>query len=366
MKKLRPLTLPMCLALLLLSNVDIHACTTFILSHGDRLAFGRNLDWHTGIGLIIVNKRNVSKVALISPPEKPAEWVSKYGSITFNQVGRELPYGGINEAGLVVEHMTLDETQYPGRDSLCAVNECQWIQYHLDNCSTVQEVIESSSSVRIAQAESNFHFLICDRSGDAATIEFLNGDLVCHTRKSMLIGVLANSTYAQSLKHPKERTGPIANKSLENFVTAADMVKKYNSDSGTSVIDYSFGILKAVSQGPFTKWSIVYDIENMKIYYRTYVSPGIKIVDIEDFDFSCSVPSEVVDLNIDEGGLINKDFVPCSTGIDKDVIFRTFNFFRNMGFLTQISDSDLTSLAEYPESFECVESPKDREQKITH
>jgi len=31
------------------------------------------------------------------------------GSVTFNQVGRDLPYGGINEAGLVVEHMTLEK-----------------------------------------------------------------------------------------------------------------------------------------------------------------------------------------------------------------------------------------------------------------
>ena len=33
----------------------------------------------------------------------PASWVSKYGSVTFNQYGRELPTGGMNEAGLVVE-----------------------------------------------------------------------------------------------------------------------------------------------------------------------------------------------------------------------------------------------------------------------
>ena len=36
-----------------------------------------------------------------------AQWQSKYASVTFNQYGVELPTGGINEKGLVVEIMGL-------------------------------------------------------------------------------------------------------------------------------------------------------------------------------------------------------------------------------------------------------------------
>jgi choloylglycine hydrolase len=32
---------------------------------------------------------------------KTISWISKYGSITFNQYGREFPTGGMNEKGLV-------------------------------------------------------------------------------------------------------------------------------------------------------------------------------------------------------------------------------------------------------------------------
>jgi Penicillin V acylase and related amidases len=53
---------------------------------------------------------------MIQPPEKPIEWISKYGSITFNQSGREFPHGGINEKGLVIEQMWLDEAAYPEMD----------------------------------------------------------------------------------------------------------------------------------------------------------------------------------------------------------------------------------------------------------
>jgi choloylglycine hydrolase len=89
------------------------ACSTFQLQHGKHLVVGKNFDFHTDIGMVIINKRNVAKTALLSPWENPARWVSKYGSITFNQVGREFPFSGINEAGLIVEIMWLDESQYP-------------------------------------------------------------------------------------------------------------------------------------------------------------------------------------------------------------------------------------------------------------
>jgi len=107
------------------------------------LVFGRNLDCFSGTGLIIVNPRNLEKAALIDPSEKPSKWVSKFGSITFNQIGRELPFGGINENGLVVEHMTLDNTVYPSKDNRYAIGAFQWIRFELDNYSTIEEVISS-------------------------------------------------------------------------------------------------------------------------------------------------------------------------------------------------------------------------------
>jgi choloylglycine hydrolase len=88
------------------------ACTTFQLRHGDQVLVGKNYDWMVEEGLIIVNKRGVSKTAFISTVDNtslgtPATWTSKYGSITFTQYGRELSPGGMNEAGLVVESMGL-------------------------------------------------------------------------------------------------------------------------------------------------------------------------------------------------------------------------------------------------------------------
>ena len=88
-------------------------CTTFCLDHGDRPVFGRNYDWTVEDGLVIINKRGVTKASTLGR----LAWTSKYGSATFNQYGREFPIGGMNEAGLVVESMVLLETEYPLSDT---------------------------------------------------------------------------------------------------------------------------------------------------------------------------------------------------------------------------------------------------------
>jgi penicillin V acylase-like amidase (Ntn superfamily) len=111
------------------------ACTTFCLRGNGEVLFGRNYDWDIGDALIFVNKRGVIKTSTEESP-KPAKWVSKYGSITFNQYGRENPTGGMNEVGLVVEQMWLDETQYVKDPSLPTIGTQEWIQYLLDTSAT--------------------------------------------------------------------------------------------------------------------------------------------------------------------------------------------------------------------------------------
>lgn len=191
MKRRKPhIPLVVCFLAILTSSVA-YPCTTFILRQGNKIIFGRNLDWYSGTGLLIVNPRNLEKVAIVKPSEKAVKWVSKFGSITFNQIGRELPFGGINESGLVVEHMTLDETVYPSKDNRYAVGAFQWIQFQLDNYSTIEEVINSDTFLRI-EDNSKIHFLICDRSGNSAAIEFLKGKMVCLTGKDLPVQVLLN------------------------------------------------------------------------------------------------------------------------------------------------------------------------------
>ena len=83
----------------------VFACTTFFINKNGQLVFGRNYDWVTDAGMVCTNLKGLDKTSLKSEDGKTIHWISKYGSITFNQYGKELPTGGMNETGLVVEMM---------------------------------------------------------------------------------------------------------------------------------------------------------------------------------------------------------------------------------------------------------------------
>ena len=222
-----------------------NTCTTFSLESEGQQFMGKNYDWHLERGLVMVNKRGVSKTALKDRENDPgpfAQWTSKYGSLTFNQYGRELPMGGINEAGLVVELMSLRATKYPAPDSRLALGALQWIQYQLDNFSKVEQVIASDSQVRIHLGDgSGSHFLIMDREGNCAVIEFLNGNLEYYAQETLPVKALANSTYTESMAYLKRYKGFGGNEdilygsqSLDRFVRTANMLKSTTRNSSIS------------------------------------------------------------------------------------------------------------------------------------
>jgi penicillin V acylase-like amidase (Ntn superfamily) len=347
-----------------------YPCTTFVLRTEKGIVFGRNLDWITGTGLVMTNSRNLEKVALVDPSERAIKWVSKFGSVTFNQVGRDLPYGGMNESGLIVEHMTLDETTYPSKDNRYAIGACQWIQFQLDNYSTIEEVINSDTLLRIVDATSKFHFLVSDRFGHVAAIEFLNGKMVCHTGKSLPVETLANSTYEKSIDCYNNNGDIQADRSLYNFCTAVHQVQQYKSSNSDSTIVNAFHALSAVSQGLGTKWSIVYDVTNMRIYFKIFETPTIvgeqkiflknpgetviKFVDFNDLDFTCKNAPKVLDLDFNHNGEVNQYFVDYSTNINKEFIAKAFTFFKAWGININLTEEEIDYLAKYPESFRCT------------
>src|SRR5690349_1392961 len=135
------------------------ACTTFVINKDGHIVFGRNYDWVSGAGIAYTNQRGLFKTSMKSNDGETISWVSKFGSITFNQYGKEFPTGGMNEKGLVMELMWLDEARYPEKDARPSVNVLQWIQYQLDNSATTEEVISSDAKLRIQSKDVPLHYL---------------------------------------------------------------------------------------------------------------------------------------------------------------------------------------------------------------
>ncbi len=331
------------------------ACSTFSFESDNQPVFGKNYDWMVDDGLVVVNKRNVSKTAATG--DHPVTWTSKYGSVTFNQYGREFTHGGMNEAGLVIELMWLNETEYPIPDARAALGNLQWIQYQLDNFSTVAEVAASDSNIRITPDGAKIHYLVCDSTGTCASIEFLDGKLVYHTGEIMPINVLTNSIYAQSIAFLKQHQGFGGAKSIGNtsssydrFVRAANLVNQYDPGTSDSAIEYAFEILSNVAQGNFTKWSIVYDLAQRRIYFRTFANSQVRYFDLKTFDFSCGTPVKVLDINVDGSGDVTKKFVEYTRQLNRGLIE---NAYKQTEFLANIPDDVLDRIAAYPESAVC-------------
>ena len=343
------------------SAPSLEACSTFVLKSGKNLVFGRNYDWGIGYGYVMVNKRNQIKRSDHSsePSAKSVQWVSKYGSITFNQYGKEYPMGGMNEAGLVVEVMWLEETRFPSPDVRPALDELQWVQYQLDTASSVKEVITSNLSIRISTSSAPLHFLVSDKTGEAATIEFLDGKMAYHIAETLLVKVLTNSTYEDAMEYLKSHKGfggakeiGFSRNSLDRFARAAHMLSSYEKSKDKGIVDYAFSILESVDNEGWTQWSIVYDVTDRTVHFKTKDSPRLKKFAFADFDFDCRTQSKVIDMHTDKTGDLRGNFIAYSTEINRKLIGRSF---KGTDFLKNTPDAVMDQRAKYPESIICRE-----------
>ena len=270
-------------------------CTTFVMEGAGRIYLGRNLDWDWENGMVFVNPRDIQKTAIVADIPDAARWTSKYGSVTFNQLGREMPFGGMNEAGLAVECMWLDGTLYPRPDARPEINMLQWIQYQLDNCRTVADVIATDKKIRLEDTpiRARIHYLVCDASGDCATIEFLDGAMRVHRGNELPYRALANDPYSSELAYldanpeQKDDSQPLAQiTSLSRFCRAATCAANFQpAKNPANDIAYAFNVLNQVRQSG-TVWQMVYDISSRKIFWRTYSNRKERCLDLKTVDFA--------------------------------------------------------------------------------
>ena len=139
------------------------------------------------------------------------------------------------------------------------------------------------------------------------------------------------------------------------------MVSNYNPETGENPIDYAFEILKSVSwtanrdwKGtPYTvntRWSIVYDQNNMHIYFRTHGNQEIRLVRLNSFDFSCQTPVKIYEITSKGSGDVSESFVDYSQQSNRKLIEEAFT---KTLFLPRFSAEQLDALSKYPDTFVC-------------
>lgn len=358
MKKLGT-ALTLAILFVALAPLDLRPCTTFCFKANGEWVFGRNYDFEIGHGLVFVNKRGLEKTALLTPDMvgRPAKWASKYGSITFNQFGREFPLGGMNEAGLVIELMWLTPTEYPNVDGRPTLRELQWVQYQLDTAATVGDVIASDKALRIEGLTSSpVHFLVCDRKGGAAAIEFLGGRMRAYTGQTLPVKALTNNTYEYCLDFLKvagaDETKPgfsQAGNSPRRFVYAAKGIEAWEARNTGDPVGHAFGMLDKCNL-PHSRFRIVYDVRAGIIHFRTMAATRVRSIDFRKFDFTCGTPVKVLDMSADLEGDVTGLFQDYTWEANYDLIKKSFS---GTSFLKNTPEEAIMAFARYPETLRC-------------
>lgn len=273
----------------LLSAVIIQSaypCSSFVLKRDKTVLLGKNFDWTFDRGYIIKNPRNTTKVAYFTHSGIPAGWTSKYGSITFNQNGKEMPYGGMNEKGLVVEMLWLEDTRFNITEDKTYLNELEWIQYQLDNFQTVDEVIAHVEDLKIYPVKGKIHYILADAYGKSVIIEYLDGKPQIYEKEANTCQAITNKSVVFSEKY-KDNLQNIPRKNTSEIYRYHQLEKQLQNPGDFSE-KTAFQMLKnvSISKGDFkTVWSTVYNIQSKSISFFSHKHKKIKQINLNHIDF---------------------------------------------------------------------------------
>jgi choloylglycine hydrolase len=332
------------------------ACTSFLLKHPAGPLMAKNFDWDVADGLVIINPRGLAKTAVVAEGQKPVRWTSRYGSISFNQYGREFPIGGMNEAGLAIEALWLAETVYPPTGERRSISTLQWIQYCLDSFRSVAEVVASAAEVAVT-GQAPLHFLACDATANCAVIEFLEGALVSRSDRTLPLPVLTNHSFAESLNYLNRTLGyggepikPEGHGSLARFARTARGTHAARTAASDHSVKDSFGILADVAQPGSTQWSIVYELQTTTVHFTSSGNSEIRSVSLGELELDCTDEPMMLDLLAEGAGDMTTKLLPYSAERNLETI--------KAGFTADSLDPPapelIESLAAYPDGLTCT------------
>lgn len=341
-------------------------CSAIVLDNGGFGLFGANYDHtRTDEGLIFVNKRGTTKSSLVTGTTgRRAHWTSRYASVTFNLVGYQFAWAGMNERGLSLSTMSMEQTQVPADDPRPPLDSGEWMQFILDTCATIDEVLATEHLVRIFTVD---HYLVGDRFGNAAVIEFLEGRMVAHSAPDLPVAALTNTTYADSCATWESRRAlgdyGSLNGSLHRFCLAADRVDDFSPTSDAKAARYAFDTLYEVRGQRFgsspSNWSIVFDAKNLRAYYLTLRRSDIRWIDLDDFDLRCGKPVQMLGIHEAGSDRISGEFYD----FDFDRNHEHFENFLTLWGIDHTHEAVMWTLNHF-DGFTCVQSRRHHPRRV--
>ncbi len=315
----------------------VSACSAFLLKGKDHCVVGFNENWKTMPGMIVVNKRDVQKRNIswenltTDNSAYSKAWISKYGSVTFNLLGYDFPCYGVNEKGLFLVELYLEETSKVMNPSQANMFWAQWIQYQLDNYTTVKEVVDhlnEGPNIDWWPNAAGSHFFLSDAKGNTATIALLDGKYKVLTDREMPMPLLCNNQYKKDFETAKkfdflggkekfdfDQQG----KWEDRYNRAYYMLKNYQYDK--KPVDYAWNILNSIHAG---EWQTVIDLKKMNLYFRSDLKKEVKTIDLKKLDFSKNASVKFLDIHTESVGQVNNNFATLTLNKNNEYVEKGF------------------------------------------
>ncbi|HMS64837.1 MAG TPA: linear amide C-N hydrolase [Ignavibacteria bacterium] len=304
----------LCLSILFLTTItESKACSRVVYQGPNgNIITARSMDWKDEIPANLwLFPRGMERSG--EAGSNSVKWRSKYGSIVTSAFDISST-DGMNEKGLVANLLWLAESEYPSYNgSQKGLSIAAWVQYVLDNFSTVEEAVNEikkeefvivSTDIPGTKTFASLHLSISDATGDNAIFEYINGKLVIH--HGMEYNVMTNSPIFDkqlALNEYWEQINgtvmlPGTNRASDRFARASFYIKAIPQTDDTRIAVASvFSVIRNCSV-PFgissenepnissTRWRSVSDQKNLTYYFETVLTPNTFWVDIKNADFS--------------------------------------------------------------------------------
>ncbi len=215
-----------------INSIPAAACSRILWDTQLGTYVGRNEDWYTDAPTHLwVLPRGMDRDG--GAADNPYRWKSRYGSLVVTMYER-ISMSGVNERGLSSHVLWLDGTKVAPRDpKMPGLSISLWMQWYLDNFSTVQEAVEATRNapfqLRMGLDEDGtpglFHISVEDSTGDSAIFEMIDGEMkIYHDRRYV---VMTNQpSYDKQLAILSQYAGFGGTKPLPGTLESADRLAR--------------------------------------------------------------------------------------------------------------------------------------------
>lgn len=249
---------------------DAFYCSSFTAKtpNGD-IIMGRNMEANTSPNPVLLTtspKGGHTAIAMNNPPKMN---VNSTGDIHFldKLVNLSLPYGsvdGINEHGVAIAILSSTKVSYPKKSRQITISDFAITRLILDKASSVDEAIELIRPFNLfGYPVESFHFIVADSLGNAAIIEYVNGELVVTTNEKNYI-VITNT-----LIYNNER----------NVMRKCDRYKNINEvlnrSNGIITEKDALGLLEINKAKNQEVWSSVFNLTQRKMIIKFHNDDNI-------------------------------------------------------------------------------------------